>query len=488
MDRFTFPPGPALPAALQAAWLIYRPYQFLERCQRAHGDAFTIASMLGRVVVFARPDYVERIFDLDSDGTTLLGGTAQTPAVVFAGDESLMKLDGSTHREHREILAAAFRAAELPHGGAELLDRIRGAVAGWPVGRRFDLSSALDRLAVDLVGYLGLGEDQPPPELAAAVWRSWPTVRRASTPAGLIQAALTEVRPGGKRCPFAPVRKLVEQYLHARIERREHAAPCVLRHVATGHSARGTALGAVSVRDEMMMLLTAMLGALSCSMKHSFYWALRTPGVADRVRAETAGAVAALDPRALTAAPYLDAVCKEIPRLCPDIPFAVRRTVRDVAIGPWQLPVGTTLGLGIYLLHRREASFPKADRFQPERFLTAPGARAGVSRFEYLPFGGGRRGCVAGSYFSFVQKLILAAVFERHHLSLCDRRENPVTSLAVASTPARRLWTIAAAPVTAPPPQPWIVHPGTSDAAATGPHSRGQGERAAGRHEESRRP
>src|SRR5207244_957838 len=114
-----------------AAWLVYRPYRFLERCQRAHGDTFTIASMLGRVAVFARPDYIERIFELDSDGETLQGGTAQTPAVVFAGDQSLMKLDGPTHREHREILAGAFRAAELPQGGAELLERIRGAVAGW---------------------------------------------------------------------------------------------------------------------------------------------------------------------------------------------------------------------------------------------------------------------------------------------------------------------------------------------------------------------
>jgi cytochrome P450 len=472
MDRYSFPPGPALPAALQSAWLVHRPYRFLEHCRRRYGDAFTIASTLGRVAVFARPDYVERIFALDSNGETLLGGTAQTPAVVFAGEQSLMKLDGPVHREHREIVAGAFRAAELPRGGNDLLERIRGAVIGWPVGRRFDLSGALDRLAVDLVGYLGLGEREPPAELAAAVWRSWPTVRRASTPFGLIRAALSEVRPGGTRCPFAPVRRLVERYLEGRINLGEFAAPCVFQHVA----ARGAALDTIAIRDEMMMLLTAMLGALSCSMKHSFYWALRTPGVAARVQAQTAHAVDAGDAQSVAAAPYLDAVCKEVLRLCPDIPFAVRQTVTDVTIGPWRLPAGTTLGLGIYLLHRREASFPQAERFLPERFLAGPdggssaSARAGVSRFEYLPFGGGRRGCVAGPYFSFVQKLILAAAFARHQLCLCDRRENPVTSLAVASTPARRLWATA----TALAPPSWIGHPAAPAGAVPIPHDRGR--------------
>jgi cytochrome P450 len=480
MERFAFPPGPALPAVLQAGWLVYRPYRFLDRCRRAHGDAFTITSMLGRVAVFARPDYVERIFALDSEDATLLGGTAQAPAVVFAGDQSLMKLDGPAHRAHREVLAGAFRSAELPRGGDALLDRIRGAVAGWPSGRRFDLSAAIDRLAVDLVGYLGVGESIPPPHLAAAVWRCWPIVRRLATPAGLIRAALTEVRPGGKRCPFAPARRLVEQYLEGRIARREHEASCVLHHVA----AEGAALGALAIRDEMMMLLTAMLGALSCSMKHSFYWALRTPGVAARVRSETARTVATGDARGVAAAPFLDAVCKEILRLCPDIPFAVRRTVADVTIGPWRLPAGTTLGLGIYLLHRREESFPQAERFLPERFLTAAGTRAGVSRFEYLPFGGGRRSCVAGSFFMFVQKLILAAAFERHHLSLCDRRDNPVTSLAVASTPARRLWAVA----TATASHPGVVHPAAPAGGVPVPHGAGHSAVGQGPEKESRRP
>ncbi len=188
----------------------------------------------------------------------------------------------------------------------------------------------------------------------------------------------------------------------------------------------------------MMTVLTAMLGGLTCAVKHAFCWVLRTPGIQPRIRDESSGTMQAESPEQIVSRSYLDAVCKEVLRLCPDIPFAVRRASSDDAIGPWRLPAGTTIGLGIYLLHRRAASFPEPDRFIPERFLTSH-----PPRFEYLPFGGGRRGCVAGPLFVFLEKLILAAALESFEFRLCDPRENPVTSMAMVSTPTRPLWVTA---------------------------------------------
>jgi hypothetical protein len=39
--------------------------------------------------------------------------------------------------------------------------------------------------------------------------------------------------------------------------------------------------------------------------------------------------------------------------------------------------------------------------------------------------------------------MILAAAFERFRLYLCDRRENPVTLMAIVSSPSRPIWVIA---------------------------------------------
>ena len=140
MECSPLPPGPRLPAALQAAWLAYRPYRFFERCRDAHGEAFTIGTLLGRIPVFARPDYVEQIFALDGD--TLLGGTAQTPAVVFAGEHSLMKLDGPAHRDHREILTSAFGRLSSHAAVPTCWKRFVGPL---PAGRRASGSTLASR-------------------------------------------------------------------------------------------------------------------------------------------------------------------------------------------------------------------------------------------------------------------------------------------------------------------------------------------------------
>jgi cytochrome P450 len=435
MDDAHLPPGPGRPAALQAAWLAHRPFHFLEWCQARFGDTFTISiPALKRVTVFTRPDDVEQIFELD--GGLLFGGAAQAPLVDFAGDRSLMKLDGKAHREHREVLAFALRQSGLPDGGASVLEHIRRLVSTWPIGRRFDVGAALDRLALDLVAELGLGGVTE--ELFALTSQTMRALRRASRPAGLLWEA---VLPRG-RSHFGRLRRVAEAYFDLRIQEADERAtsrtPCVFERLKSGCPSRGIGLGPDGIRDEAMTLLAAMVAGLSAGMRHAFYWILRTPGTQSRLRGCALLEANDAGPEAIMSRPYLDSVCKEVLRLCPDIPFAVRRALAPVQIGCWRLPAGTTIGIGIYLIHRRAASFPDPERFWPERFYSAR-----PSRFEYLPFGGGRRGCVAGPFFSFLQKLILAAVFEKLSLRLCDRRDNPVTSMAIVSIPSRSLWAIA---------------------------------------------
>ncbi len=156
MDKLLLPPGPKQPAAVQGAWLTFRPFGFLRWCRTHHGETFTLKiPSLGSIAVFTRPQDIVRIFELD--GNTLSGGAAQSPVVDFAGDRSLMKLDGQTHREHREILARALAPTAWPDGGEAILESIREAVSSWPLGRRFDLGKVVDRLALRLVSNLALG-------------------------------------------------------------------------------------------------------------------------------------------------------------------------------------------------------------------------------------------------------------------------------------------------------------------------------------------
>jgi cytochrome P450 len=326
--------------------------------------------------------------------------------------------------------------SELPNGGEGLLERIRDAVARWPTGRRFDLGEALEELALFLVSDIALGE--VPAELYSTASETLSGLRRAARPMGFLRRAF----PGGHRSEFQALRNVAEPYLSSKLaggERASSAAKsCVFARMAAACSSRGKQLDGSEVRDEMMTVLVAMMAGFSCGLKHAFYWILSTPGTQARLRDSARGKSASGSAREISRRPFLDAVCKEVLRYCPDIPFAVRKASTDVEIGGWRLPNGTTFGIGIYLTHRRPSIFVNPDCFWPERFL-----HARPSRFEYLPFGGGRRGCVAGPFYLFVQKLILAAAFERFSLQVCDRRRNPVTLMAIVSSPSRPIWVMA---------------------------------------------
>jgi cytochrome P450 len=435
IDNSFLPPGPRRPATFQGAWLTYRPFDFLEWCRDHYGETFTLKiPALGRVPIFTRPQDIERIFELD--GLSLSGGAAQSPLVDFAGDRSLMRLDGAAHRDHREVLCRALKPSELPGGGDPLLKRIRETIAAWPVGRRFNLGSALDRLALMLVSDLALGE--APIELIGTAAKTLDGLRRAARPMGLARKALAPRRRSG----FQALRSIAEPYLATKFAGRDKvsAAPrsCVFARMAAACSSRGRQLDGGEIRDELMTVLVAMMAGFSCGLKHAFYWILRTPGTQARLSDPADGSLAGGPAWEISRRPFLDAVCKEVLRFCPDIPFAVRKTSSDVEIGGWRLPEATTLGIGIYLTHRRASCFEDPNRFWPERFLNLR-----PSRFEYLPFGGGHRGCVAGPFYVFVQKMFLAAAFERFRLHLCDRRKNPVTLMAIVSSPSRPIWVIA---------------------------------------------
>jgi len=71
----------------------------------------------------------------------------------------------------------------------------------------------------------------------------------------------------------------------------------------------------------------------------------------------------------------------------------------------------------IYLAHRSPETYPQPEQFLPERFLQKK-----FSPFEYLPFGGGSRGCIGAAFSMYEMKLVLATVLSRFELGLVSQR------------------------------------------------------------------
>jgi len=103
---------------------------------------------------------------------------------------------------------------------------------------------------------------------------------------------------------------------------------------------------------------------------------------------------------------------KETLRLYPPVPFLFRKIEEDTHLeNGYILPKGSCAVVFSYLTHRNPECYPDPEVFNPERFSHDN------NTYAYIPFGGGRRICVAYKYGMMEAKTILSAVVRAHHIT-----------------------------------------------------------------------
>jgi cytochrome P450 len=185
----------------------------------------------------------------------------------------------------------------------------------------------------------------------------------------------------------------------------------------------GSPMSDVELRDELMTLLVAGHETTATSLAWGIERLVRHPDKLERLHDE---ALAGEDE-------YIDAVAKETLRLRPVIPIVVRRLTEPVEIGGWQLPAGVKVAPCIYLVHRHADAYqPDPTAFRPERFLEQP-----AGTYTWIPFGGGVRRCIGGSFAVFEMKAVLSAIARSTLLRPVRPEREHVVRRAITMTPNR---------------------------------------------------
>ncbi|XP_066296747.1 vitamin D(3) 25-hydroxylase-like [Branchiostoma lanceolatum] len=92
--------------------------------------------------------------------------------------------------------------------------------------------------------------------------------------------------------------------------------------------------------------------------------------------------------------PYVNACLLEVMRIRLISPLVLpHATTETVKVQGYVIPEGTQIQPNLYSVHMDPAYWPDPDRFDPERFLDAEGKVINKPE-SFLPFGGGRRGCL----------------------------------------------------------------------------------------------
>ncbi|KAB1220299.1 Cytochrome P450 81D11 [Morella rubra] len=94
-------------------------------------------------------------------------------------------------------------------------------------------------------------------------------------------------------------------------------------------------------------------------------------------------------------------------RLYPTVPFLLPHfSTEDCTVGGFQIPIGTTLLVNAWFMHRDPKPWEEPTRFKPERFEATNGETDG---FKFVPFGIGRRSCLGAGMGQRIISLTLGA-------------------------------------------------------------------------------
>uniref|UniRef100_A0A2N9HCZ7 Cytochrome P450 n=1 Tax=Fagus sylvatica TaxID=28930 RepID=A0A2N9HCZ7_FAGSY len=169
-------------------------------------------------------------------------------------------------------------------------------------------------------------------------------------------------------------------------------------------------------RTHLKAILLDLFGAGTGTSGEAMGWIIAElinhPNAYNKVREEikyvvgNARLVEELDVQSL---PYLQAVVKEALRLHPPVPIVVRECRKDCKIKEFDIPEITVVAINVYAINRDPEIWDNANDFWPERFLVSSKEKDVLN---YIPFGGGRRGCPGSKLALSLMHTTIAAIVQ----------------------------------------------------------------------------
>ena len=420
--RVDLPPGPRMPALLQAAFVTASPYGWMVKRWKRYGDVFSSRfPIFGHVVYVAEPSLVKEVFA--GDPATFHAGEANTLALGDAlGDHSLLTLDEDRHMSQRKLLLPPFHGESVRRYVEVMAEATDREVAGWPVGKPFALRPRMQAITLEVIlrAVFGLRDGE-----------RMDLFRERIPPLGETTSVLSWLpffdRDLGGITPAAKFRRAlaaVDELIYAEIadrratlgEERDDVLSLLLR----ARHEDGSPMTDTELRDELLTLLTAGHETTATGLSWAFERLLRTPRVLERL-AEW-----------LDDDEYVDAVVKETLRVRPVVVDVARKLTHDAEVAGWRLPAGTLVLPAIAVLHKRPDLYESPDEFRPERFI-----EGGAEAYAWIPFGGGIRRCIGASFAQVEMRTVLREVLRRVRLRAPDAKPERGVIRHVTVVPGR---------------------------------------------------
>jgi cytochrome P450 family 135 len=404
-ERVTLPPGPRLPAPIQAALMARYWPRFISACRRRYGSAFTMRiAGVGTLVYLDDPAEIKKVFAGSPD--TFHAGEANSMLSGLLGRSSVLVIDGDVHKKRRRQMLPAFHRDAVAGQTALMAQIAADNIATWPVGVDFPVAPKMSQITLEVILRTVIGASDP--SRLAALRAVMPKLLDVTPWASLAIAKPALQRLG----PWRSLRRSIDEadrLLYAEIAERRADPDLASRADALAMLIRaadedGGTMTDRELRDQLITLLVAGHDTTATGLSWALERLVRHPALLDRA-ARAAEASATGDPGGDE---FLDAVAKETLRLRPVV-FDVGRVLSEpVELAGHRLPAGVMVAPGIGLVHSDSKQYPGPGVFDPDRML---GATLGPTT--WLPFGGGNRRCLGATFAMVEMRIVLREVLRR---------------------------------------------------------------------------
>jgi cytochrome P450 family 138 len=422
MNTVTLPDGPSLPRFVQGGIALVAPLWMMRRLRERYGSAFMLnVPIFGQALVISDPAEVKQLFMTSPEIADIL----DINLGLVLGPKSFFAISGDAHRKQRKLLAPPFHGRRLRAYEAIIEEEAVREMAAWPEGREFAMLGPMMRITLNAILRAVFGADGA--ELAE-LRRLLPAMVKLGSRLVALPIPRTDL---GRWSPWGRAHAYRREY-DAIIDRLI-AAACqdprlddredVLALMLQSRYDDGSVMSRDEISDQLLTLLTAGHETTATTLAWAVERLRRHPTVLRRLADEADAGGSQLR----------EATILEIQRVRPVIDGTIRKVrVPGLRLGRWTLPEGQVVLVSIYLIHRDEALFPHALRFDPDRFA---GSRPDT--YEWMPFGGGVRRCIGAAFAHMEMNVVLRTLLRDFTLEPTTDRGERWHSRGVAYCPAK---------------------------------------------------
>ncbi|TLH49158.1 cytochrome P450 [Mycolicibacterium aubagnense] len=317
-------------------------------------------------------------------------------------------------KPRRRTIQPVFAKHSVAEFGGHMSEAAQSVCGTWEDGAEIDLDTAARRITMRALGRSVFGLDLADhADLVDAPMRIAVTyaVSRAISPFSLPRWVPTRARRHALKAA-ATIRGFALNVVGTCRDNPELDAPLVQQLIAAKDPETGKPLSDLDIANELLIFMFAGQDTTATTIAYSL-WALgRNRDIQDRVLQEvTQFGERELTPDDVPRLGYTIQVLKESMRLCPPGATGSRMATRDVAVAGYRIPAGTMIVIGRMSVHRDPSLWDRPLVFDPDRFSEENSQ--GRNRWQYVPFGGGPRGCI-GDHFAMLEATLALATIVRH--------------------------------------------------------------------------